>query len=233
MLSHRARRGVMRSEPALSMTWPRALLRHAGIPFVICGGLLFFYYGGAPWTRQIVSPTLEGVPFNSQREFGLLENLQHLLLAGAAALFAHAAWRFRSLWCGLAGAATLFLFCEEIDYGSHWFGHGVAAVHNRPAMRPFFHRGVHWGTFAFFGLFALFARRFRRLAPEKGAAAGVLIAFGIDELSRRFRDRGLAVGASLQGNEGEFFELALYLLVFNYARDLHRRLGAVPGDAVK
>ncbi|MGQ0613458.1 MAG: hypothetical protein ACT4PV_06970 [Planctomycetaceae bacterium] len=208
------------------MSFARSALRQAGVPFILGRALLAMYYGGGDGPREIVSPKPGGVRFDSQRELGLLENLQNLLLASATATFGHAAWRFRSRVCALAALPALLTLLEEVDYGAHWLGGGGVSLHNREGMLRPFQTAFRWGALAFFGLFPIVARRLRPWAPERGAALGMLVALGIDWIACRCRARGLAEGGTLRGNEGEFFELMVYALVLLYALDLHRRQGA-------
>ncbi|MEX0876072.1 MAG: hypothetical protein WD114_01315, partial [Phycisphaerales bacterium] len=57
------------------------------LPMGVSGLLLAMYFSGVRVLESVVSaPYLESVHWNSRREFGLLENLQHLILLGVAAV---------------------------------------------------------------------------------------------------------------------------------------------------
>lgn len=85
------------------------------------GGHVFLARAGRP---RLVAPKLPPLPFHSWREFGLLENAQHvLLLVSFAVLLAgvrRATERLQRAGFVLASAMALFVFLEEIDYGVHW-----------------------------------------------------------------------------------------------------------------
>ena len=58
----------------------RKLIWYLAVPILSALAMVSMYFSGVPFLRQIITPTMEGMYANSQREFGLLENLQNIFL---------------------------------------------------------------------------------------------------------------------------------------------------------
>jgi hypothetical protein len=103
-------------------TWKKLLIFLA-VPAVVNLLLIGMYYSGNTALQRIVSPDLPDREYD--REFGLLENLQNLLLLTIIAVGTAAAVRKRERWQRVlfavivAGATVVLL--EEIDYGLHYY----------------------------------------------------------------------------------------------------------------
>lgn len=91
--------------------------------------LLFvgLYFSGNEFSQHLISPIIEDLPFRSWREFGLLEQLQNLLILIVVVLFIRAAFQnvqpLEKFFFATGAAIFLFLFLEEIDYGLHFYSY--------------------------------------------------------------------------------------------------------------
>lgn len=89
-----------------------------GLPALIVATLMAMYFSGIDPLRQAVAPRIN-------REFGLLENIQHLMLlwivfVGIRAVRSSSQpWRRRMFL--FMTVVTALLFLEEVDYGLHWW----------------------------------------------------------------------------------------------------------------
>ncbi|MAA73502.1 MAG: hypothetical protein CMN28_02190 [Salinisphaeraceae bacterium] len=93
------------------------------LPVAVCAALLGLYLSEIPVLMALTAPE-----FN--REFGLLENFQNLLLLGILGCAFYGAkgsidWLARSLF-GFVAAGAVFVLLEELDYGTHhwWWING-------------------------------------------------------------------------------------------------------------
>ena len=95
------------------------------IPLLINGLFLGLYFSGVGGLQQVVAPTINWLPQNSWREFGLLEQLQNLLLLAVLTILVLGAFRKTGVLdkgIMVAGSIVfLFLFLEEIDYGINFY----------------------------------------------------------------------------------------------------------------
>ena len=102
----------------------RKLLVYLLIPAAATAMLAGMYFSDNLVAQRLVAPKLPPLSYHSWREFGLLENAQAaLLLVSFVALLAGAKRATEKLPRAafiFAAAAALFIFMEEIDYGTHW-----------------------------------------------------------------------------------------------------------------
>lgn len=95
----------------------------------IVSNLLFvgLYFSGNEFSQHLISPIIANVPFRSWREFGLLEQLQNLLILSIVVIFTRAAFQnvlqLKKFFFAAGAATFLFLFLEEIDYGLHFYSY--------------------------------------------------------------------------------------------------------------
>lgn len=194
---------------------PRILL-YAVVPWLTGLALVAGYFLAPEPAREIVAPL-------RNRELGLLENLENLLLlltVGGCLLAARretgAAPRVLLL---LAATGAAFLLLEEIDYGHHFFSAiDVGNVHNVGKRTTWFRRAERIAVFLGFALLPLAAPRMRMpewaraLVPRRESlltlAAGIAVAF----LAERLRSAGFAANMGLERNLSEFEELFVYAL---------------------
>ena len=85
--------------------------------------MVLMYFSGVHALQQIISPRIDGMYVNSQREFGLLENMQNVLLIAIVIIAGRAVFKPKPAWerAGFSGIALLsvFVLLEEMDYGLH------------------------------------------------------------------------------------------------------------------
>ncbi|MCP4642031.1 MAG: hypothetical protein GY851_16430 [bacterium] len=93
------------------------------IPVAVSLVLLSMYFSGDIVLQRLVSPKLPPLPPDSWREFGILENLEHLILLGMFVVscigVVRKQNRIERYGFALLAAFTMFVFLEEIDYGTH------------------------------------------------------------------------------------------------------------------
>lgn len=91
--------------------------RYFFLPALVCVVLVWGYFSGIGWLSELIAPAWN-------REFGLLENLQNLLLLAGAWVALRSLLRGGSplerTFMALFLAGSLFMFLEEIDYGAHF-----------------------------------------------------------------------------------------------------------------
>ena len=124
----------------------KAHYAHIWIPLTTNIILISLYFSQNSFCQSLISPIIEDLPFRSWREFGLLEQLQNLLILAVLVILAHAALRNHRqadkviFFTGFL--VFLFLFLEEIDYGLHFYsyvtGHNIEGdnfnLHNLKSM---------------------------------------------------------------------------------------------------
>ena len=99
------------------------------IPFVLTTLLAAMYFSHIIVLQRLISPKLPPLLADSWREFGLLENIQNTFLLVMLVTLLAGIWRATER---LQRAAfvfimifTLFVFLEEVDYGTHWYQYAV------------------------------------------------------------------------------------------------------------
>lgn len=101
----------------------RKVFVYVVVPAAVSLALMVLYFSGKIVLQRLVCPKLPPLSPDAWREFGLLENLQNLVLLALVGVACAGALRKkhaleRAAWAGLA-ACALFVFAEEIDYGAH------------------------------------------------------------------------------------------------------------------
>lgn len=101
----------------------RKVIVYVVVPVAVSLALMALYFSGNIVLQRIVCPKLPPLSPDAWREFGLLENLQNLVLLSLAGVACAGVLRKkhaleRAAWAGLA-ACALFVFAEEMDYGAH------------------------------------------------------------------------------------------------------------------
>lgn len=100
------------------------------VPLVLSTALQAMYFSGNLVLQRLACPKLPPLSIDAYREFGLVENVQNLLILGilitviAGAIRSHNP-RLRLLFGALACFSTLVLL-EEIDYGAHLYAYLTA-----------------------------------------------------------------------------------------------------------
>lgn len=94
------------------------------LPTTIILALIGMYFSGVPWLMEILAPQVN-------RELGLLENLQNVVLLTIIVMMVVRLRRARGSaeagFFGLVAAASVFILLEELDWGTHfwWALHGL------------------------------------------------------------------------------------------------------------
>lgn len=211
------------------LNW-RAHLLYWVIPVVVIGIMIAMYFSGIGWLMSIVAPVFS-------REFGLLENLQALLIAaiigmaGWRGLHSHSAQRIFFI---LVAAGSLFMLLEELDYGTHflWAIQGwdpatrpVINIHNQgDATDKFKHAGdvilVLWFViFPFTGRW-LNGAWVRFLRPSRMFVLSVLAAYLLSRLTHWLNANMAPSPNPLDTGISEFRELFTYYIAFFYIATL-------------
>jgi len=209
------------------------------IPLVVPGTLVAMYFSGVPTLQHIVSPRIPGLFPDSNREFGLLENLQNLCLIAVVATAAAGAVRKKRKMekAVLAAIAVLSLFVllEEIDYGLHFYEMArglkidraapVRNIHNTYDLTDLMKHAALTVAVLLFVLFPIAftnsSRALRRyIAADRLAIITMVSMFIIRTLAHGLRDHGVGTPGTIDSNLSEFRELTTYYIFVPYLVDL-------------
>lgn len=234
------------------MNWRKVTI-YFFAPLALVLPMVFMYFSGIEILQLIISPRFEGLYGNSNRELGLLENTQNVVLIViivllARGLYFHKPWWLRvPIAIAIVGAA--FVFLEEIDYGLHYkeFFTGVSA--EEAVAKRNWHNvddrtirtkqvvdalSILWFIIAPFALSKSKHWLVRVVLPDKYAALTLVAAFITRSLAHGLDDAGFEGSGTMGKNLSEFRELVTYYLGAVYIFDLsERRLRGRPhlGDA--
>lgn len=197
-------------------------------------GLL--YFTGIPAIQEFIAP-------EANRELGLLESIQHLILVTIVYL-AMQGWRkadpgLEKLGYGLATALATFQLMEEVNYGQHYlnalagyrkFGpEGPWSLHNQENVSTQLKRVGDVVIFFFFFLFPLVVREkwpawVRFLAPPRLITMAVLFSVIVTKSLHYVSDNSPFQNVLINA-VSEFRELFIYYFVLLYVHELttHRR----------
>jgi hypothetical protein len=105
-------------------------LVYGAIPLVLSATLQGMYFSGNLVLQRLACPKLPPLSPDAYREFGLVENVQNLLLIAMLAILVAGVMRSRARrlrWAyGALACFTLFVCLEEIDYGTHFYAYLTA-----------------------------------------------------------------------------------------------------------
>jgi hypothetical protein len=199
-----------------------------------------FYFQGPDWLQELAASS-------NNREFGLVENTQNVLLiltnyvALRLLMIRHSGWV--KLAYMLIFLTALFVFLEEIDYGHHYINYINNAgadqlrvnhnLHNIPDVNN------HLRLF-FYCLIAIFIiilpyfsssrlpSLLNHFASDIRLQLTVLAFLVISKVAGIFNDLSNFTNMALHGNISEFEELPLYYLFLIYVYKLYsKELNAV------
>ncbi|MDJ0976505.1 MAG: hypothetical protein QNJ98_18750 [Planctomycetota bacterium] len=228
------------TEPSPDSGTTRTVLVHVALPAGVLLALVGMYFSGSHVLQEAVAPAVN-------REFGILETLQHLLLVAFGILVARLAWRaprgIERVLFSVATAGAIFMFLEEIDYGLHYYEAlaGVdpadrATVRNLHNIRrgsgdelaDIIKKAGDLLVLVWFVVLPLIAPRLkspllRRLAPSRWLIATVAVAFLASRLAHAIGDTGAPTNGALDKALGEFRELGTYYAWTLYAFALHKK----------
>lgn len=103
---------------------------YGAVPAVLSLVLQGMYFSGNLVLQRIACPKLPPLSLNAYREFGLVENVQNLLLLAIIGIFVAGARRahlprLRAAFSVLA-LFSVWVLLEEIDYGTHFYAYATA-----------------------------------------------------------------------------------------------------------
>lgn len=228
------------------MNW-RKITIYFFFPLSVTVPMILMYFSGIDMLQHIVSPEFDDIYWNSNRELGLLENLQHLILlvmfvVAVRGLFVVKGWD---------RAAVAFLpvmigivFMEELDWGRHYYEvfAGVTADealevrnwHNVGSRTELTKLAVDVFMVAFFLVAPLLLRGsafrpIRLLTPDIYAAAGLAAMVVARALIYMLEEGGYGKPGTLDRDLNEFREILTYYLFAAYLFDVfERRLRGLP-----
>lgn len=209
-----------------------------GVVTLVCILLYFFNFFRS---SAVISPA-----FN--REFGVLENLQLMVLTVIAALSIKAIGKKEDKYEKYIFTAitvlSVFLLLEEIDYGLHYYelltgqqqNISTRNVHNNGKITGWFKMSSYIFLVLFFVLFPFISRytkdRFPFLyyiSPSNKIITTLICLVLLNQLAFYFYKQDIHTNRSLDGNVSEFEELLTYYIVLLYIRELAKCNKTFPG----
>jgi hypothetical protein len=207
-------------------------LLYWGFPLFLSFLLMVCYFQGPTWLQELAASSYN-------REFGLVENIQNVILLGII----YMAFRLLKIpysgWLRLAYLliffTAVFVFLEEIDYGYHYINYINDAdasqrsinhnIHNLPdvnnQLRLFF--------YILIAIFIIILPYFsssrlpsllRHFSADIRLQLTVLAFLIISKMAGIFNDLSHHTNMALHGNISEFEELPLYYLFLVYVYKL-------------
>ncbi|MGH8529037.1 MAG: hypothetical protein ACRETN_04220 [Nevskiales bacterium] len=234
----------------------RPLLRHLFywvLPALYMSALVALYFSGRPELVDVIAPRVAPWDYHGNRELGLLEFSEHLILALIAVIFLRAAWQpgahLRRAGCLLLGVGFVLFLLEELDYGLHfyewWRGEvvfrGARNLHNRGDLTQILKVAADTVNVVWFIVLPLLALRLRHrwvsyLAPPLLILSTVAVALGVSETVHTLAKSGFVplVGdgeprLALHGNLSEFRETTVFYVWLLYVHEVVTRR-RWPGD---
>ncbi len=206
-----------------------------GLPFIVLAPLVYFYFSEIPWMVEIVCP-------KANREYGLLENLQALLLAIIVGVCIKAAikkkWNVEKIAFTILALFAMFVFLEEINYGGHYLEYltgdrhtilkdltGHYNVHNRGNNAKIMKRSVYGLMAVVFIVLPFLKDKLQRplvdyISPKKAIVATAVFTIILELTTRTLIATGICKDGGLGVNIGEFSELMIYYIFLLYLWEL-------------
>lgn len=201
------------------------------LPILVLGILMVFYFSGVPQLVEIVCPT-------ENWEWGILENIQLLIILGIFSLSVYSAMTkqaaLQKVGFGFIAFFALFVFLEEIDYGAHFnqllYGEkrsllrdltGVGNIHNQGNNARIFKRSVY-GIMALLFVISPFLNSrklhpiIQYLIPKPRIVIVAILAIVSDLVPRLLVDLEIFEDGGLGTNIGEFSEVMVYTIFLIY-----------------
>ncbi len=204
-------------------------------PYVLLLVLMGMYFSGVDFLAMLVAP-------ESNREYGILENVQLIFILGIIIISFYVLIKkpnkLQKLGFGLLAILAIFIFLEEMDYGDHfiwYFSHGTQrsafleafgtnSVHNQEGdILMYMRRTPYVIIFILFTILPFINKKYfhpliNYIIPKPRMALMILL-FIIAYLAPRvlvdyniFEEGSLAEGDSI----GEFTELIVYFIFLIY-----------------
>jgi len=211
----------------------KRVLHYGLIPAVVGLGMLGLYFSEVEWMQTLASPA-------GAREFGLIENLQNLLLLAALALCFRSAGieeapGWRKAWRVLT-VLSLLVLMEELDWGMQYYAAFSGTIpneatpfnlHTQGDFSRYFKRAMDWSMVPVFLILPLckgrLPLRMRPLVPDAHSILLLVVAFTVSLTAHNMEDAGWPNNGSLLYNISEFREIFTYWLGLLYLWELARR----------
>ncbi len=199
-----------------------------GIPTVVVSSLIAMYFSGNDTLMWNMAPEVN-------RELGLLESLQHLLLLVMAIVFARAAWRSQiSLERALFTVVSLgmvFVLLEELNYFTHywwaingWYFATMPGVnvYSKGDVSDNFKDAGDIFLVTFFVLFPLVAARINNawvkyLHPSRMFILAIIIAVLTSRMAHFLDENYAPQNNYFTDSMGEYRELFVYWIWLTYS----------------
>jgi len=200
-------------------------------PTIVIGTFMYFYFSEIPVLEEFVAP-------QANREWGVLENLQLVVIIGIASITAYAFFYLQNsiqkVGAALICLFSLFVFFEEIDYGAHFmqleYGTresliykytGVTNLHNLGDNAALWKRPVYplMALLFVIGPFLepLVKNKYLKfLIPKAPIMIIALLALVTDLAPRIIIGFNIRENKGLGNNTGEFSELVIYYVFLLY-----------------
>jgi hypothetical protein len=213
------------------------------VPSLITLACILIFYFNWLGLSEFIAPSVN-------REFGVIENIQHLLLI-LIFFVALKGYRIRNTKIEKYGyalimAATVFMFLEEIDYGLHYYDHltskseitkvvvfdnEVRNLHNNGKLILNVMKLAAYIVVAlFFAALPLLPEKIKEknrwlnfLSPSRyiiGTAVSLLV---LNQIARYLYKNYDYANHSLDANVSEFEEIMTYYIIFLYLRELIKK----------
>ncbi|MGB1581317.1 MAG: hypothetical protein ACPHER_07405 [Nevskiales bacterium] len=199
------------------------------LPSAYCLLIMALYFSGNHALIDWVTPRTMTYPWSDygDRELGLLENAQHLLILGCIFVLIKG-WPslvhwLQKLGVGVALLVLTFMFCEEIDYGTHYWDfitgaaqfEGDVNYHNTSKNTNRMKQIADLGMVIWLVILPLIAARsknpwLRYFAPTRMFFFTVIAAVCVSKFAHYLDDAGYAIRHSLSNNISEYRELFTY-----------------------
>ena len=207
------------------------------LPIMVSWTLAFIYFAGPRWMQDLVAHSYN-------REFGLLENLENLLLLLIIIISftllrrsGNGAMKIIYMLCLLA---SVFMLLEEIDYGYHFWNYfnGIRpqddlVIHNIHNQGKNTIKILMWVCYAIILLFIMIMPHLKKdrlpvwimnLIPSIKLHFTVLSIPLISRIPHILNNMNFETNQSLYHNLSEFEELAIYYVFFLFFYEMKSRL---------
>lgn len=229
------------------------MLKKVTIYFLIPTGvttvLIAMYFSGSEMLQHVVSPYMPKMNPSSGREFGLLENLQNLILL-AMIVMAIVGFRRKTHRVEKAGMAFIvvfscFIFLEEIDYGLHFYEYAkdvpwheseqARNLHNVGDRTAITKQVVDLGMLVVFGILPFVLAKVgnpfvRYLCPDRFSILTLIAMLIVRTVAHQLKDHGFGSEGTIDNNLSEFRELVTYYLFMLYLYQIALRRTLFPAD---
>ena len=218
------------------MTWKEHLVYYI-LPILVSWTLAFIYFAGSRWMQDLVAHSYN-------REFGLLENLENLLLLLiiiiSFTLLRRSVNGTMKIIYVLCLLASLFMLLEEIDYGFHYWNY-FNGIHPQddPVIHNIHNQGKNtikilmWICYAIILLFIIIMPHVKKdrlpewivnFIPSIKLHFTVLAIPLISRMPHILNNMNFETNQSLYHNLSEFEELAIYYIFFLFFYEMKSRL---------